>query len=83
MEERLREFKGEVKKSVGSLTGNKDMHHEGQAEADAAKLERETEGAVDQAVGKVQETVGDLTGDTETEIEGKAKQAEGDIKRAG
>jgi uncharacterized protein YjbJ (UPF0337 family) len=83
MEERLREAKGEVKKGVGSLTGNKEMEHEGEAEAEAAKFERETEGAVDKGAGKVEETVGDLTGDTETELKGKGRQAEGDIKRAG
>ena len=83
MEKRLEEIKGQVKKGVGSLTGNKEMKHEGEAQAQAAKLEREAKGAVDQTAGKVEETVGDLTGDTETEIKGKARQVEGDIERAG
>jgi uncharacterized membrane protein YhiD involved in acid resistance len=83
MEDRLREAKGEVKKGVGSLTGNKEMEYEGEAEAEAAKFERETEGAVDKGTGKVEETIGDLTGDTETEYKGKGRQVEGDIKRAG
>lgn len=83
MDEGLRVAESAVRKSAGSLTGNKDMQHEGEAEAQATKLEGEAGGAIDQAVGKVQETVGDLTGDTENELRGKTRQEEGNIGRAG
>lgn len=83
MDERIKEAKGQVKKGVGSLTGNEEMKREGEAEAEAAKLQREAEGTVDKAVGTAQEKVGDVTDDTETEVKGKARQAEGDIKRTG
>lgn len=80
---RLDEMKGQMKQGVGTLTGDDDMRHEGQAEAEAAKLERETEGAADKGVGKAQETAGSMTDDRETELKGKARQAEGDIERTG
>ena len=83
MDERVQEIKGQVKKGVGTLTGNEEMKREGEAEAKAAKLAREAEGAVDEAVGTAQEKVGDVTDDTETELKGKARQAEGEIKRTG
>lgn len=83
MEKRVEEVKGQLKKGVGTLTGNEKLQQEGEAQADAAKLEREAEGAADQAVGKVEETVGVVTDDTETELKGKGRQAEGDIERAG
>jgi uncharacterized protein YjbJ (UPF0337 family) len=59
------------------------MAREGEAEADAAKLQRETEGAIDKGVGKVQETLGDVMNDEDMEARGEARQMEGDVKRAG
>ena len=83
MGDRIDELKGQVKEGVGDLTGNEEMEREGKAEADRAKLERETEGAIDKGVGSAQEAWGDLTDDPETEARGKARQLEGDAKRAG
>jgi uncharacterized protein YjbJ (UPF0337 family) len=83
MGDRIDELQGRAKEGIGNLTGNEDMAREGQAEADASKLQRETEGAIDQGVGKVQETVGDLLGDEDMEARGKARQLEGDVTRAG
>ena len=83
MTDRIDELQGQIKKGIGSLTGNEEMKREGEAQEQAAKVKREAEGAIDQGVGKVQEVVGDATDDTRTELEGKARQAEGDIKRAG
>ena len=83
MGDRIDELQGKTKEGVGTLTGNEGMAREGEAEADAAKLKRETEGAIDQGVGKVQETVGDVLNDEDMEAQGKARQLEGDVKRAG
>lgn len=80
---RFDELKGQIKQGIGSLTGNKTMKREGEAEATRAKVEREVEGAVDQAVGKAQQTLGSVTDDAETEAEGKVREAEGDVKRSG
>ena len=60
MGDRIDELQGKTKEGVGNLTGNEGMAREGEAEADAAKLQRETEGAIDKGVGKVQEIVGDV-----------------------
>ena len=83
MGDRVDEAVGNTKKVVGDLTGNEGMEQEGKAEADRAKLERETEGAVDKTIGKAQEAWGDLTDDESTEAEGKARQMEGGVKQAG
>lgn len=83
MTNRIDELQGQIKKGIGSLTGNDEMKRDGEAQEQSAKLKREAEGAVDQGVGKAQELVGDATGDTRTELEGKARQTEGDVKRAG
>jgi uncharacterized protein YjbJ (UPF0337 family) len=83
MSDRVDETVGNVKETIGDLTGNEDLQREGQAQSDVAKLQRETEGAVDKTVGKAQETWGDITGDEETEMEGKARQMEGSVKQAG
>ncbi len=83
MTNRIDELQGQIKKSIGSLTGNDEMKRDGEAQEQTAKLKREAKGTVDQGVGKVQETIGDVTDDTQTELEGKVRQAEGDIKRAG
>jgi uncharacterized protein YjbJ (UPF0337 family) len=83
MTDRIDELQGQIKKGIGSLTGNDEMKREGEAQEQTAKLKREAEGTVDKGVGKAQETVGDVTGDTETELKGKARQVEGDAKRAG
>jgi uncharacterized protein YjbJ (UPF0337 family) len=83
MGDRIDELQGKTKEGIGTLTGNETMAREGQAEADAAKLERETEGAIDKGVGKVQETLGDVLDDEGMEARGEARQAEGDLKRVG
>ena len=83
MADRVDELQGQVKEGVGNLTGNEDMAREGKVEADTAKLQRETEGAIDKGVGKVQETVGDVLNDEDMEARGQARQLEGDAKRAG
>jgi uncharacterized protein YjbJ (UPF0337 family) len=83
MGDRVDEAVGNTKKVVGDLTGNEEMEQEGKAEADRAKFERETEGAVDKAAGKAQETWGQITGDEDTEFAGKTRQAEGHAKQAG
>jgi uncharacterized protein YjbJ (UPF0337 family) len=83
MGDRIDELQGKTKEGVGNLTGNEEMAREGEAQADAAKLKRETEGAIDKGVGKAQETLGDVIDDEDMEAQGKARQAEGDLKRVG
>jgi uncharacterized protein YjbJ (UPF0337 family) len=83
MSDRVDEAVGNTKKVVGDLTGNEGMEQEGKAEADRAKFQRETEGAVDKTVGKAQETWGDITDDESTELAGKRRQIEGEVKQAG
>lgn len=82
MSTRLDELKGQLKKGVGSLTGNDEMRREGEAEATVARTQREAEGAVDEAVGTAQQKIGEATGDRETELKGQARQAEGEAKRS-
>jgi uncharacterized protein YjbJ (UPF0337 family) len=80
---RIDETVGNVKQTVGDVIDDEQMEREGQAEADRAKLQRETDGLIDKGVGKAQETWGNLTDDAETEAKGIARQIEGDAKRAG
>ena len=83
MGNRIDELQGQIKKGLGSITGNEDMEREGMEQSDQARLKREAEGAFDQGSGKVEEKVGEVTDDPETEWRGKARQAEGDIERTG
>jgi uncharacterized protein YjbJ (UPF0337 family) len=83
MGNRMDELQGQIKQGLGTLTGNEDMERDGAMQSEKARMEREAEGAVDQAAGAVEEKAGDLTDDPETKLKGKARQAEGDIKRAG
>lgn len=83
MGNRMDELQGQIKQGLGTLTGNEDMERDGAMQSEKARMEREAEGAVDQAAGAVEEKVGDVADDPETELKGKARQAEGDVKRAG
>jgi uncharacterized protein YjbJ (UPF0337 family) len=53
MSERADELKGDIKEGLGKVTGNERLEAEGKAEHDAAKAERETKGATNQAKGSV------------------------------
>jgi len=79
--DRLDELKGKVKKGISKLTGNERLEAEGDAEADAAKAQRETKGAIRQAGGKVKEAMGDLIGNERLEAGGKADQLRGRADR--
>ena len=83
MGDRIDEAVGNTKKTVGDVVGNDDLKKEGESEAAAAKLKRESEGAVDKVAGKAEEVWGDITDDPETKARGAARQVEGDAKRAG
>ena len=83
MSNRMDEIKGQAKETLGGLTGNEDMKREGQAQKEAAKVQREAGGIADQAEGKVKETVGSVTGDEQTQAEGELQQKKGDAERAG
>jgi uncharacterized protein YjbJ (UPF0337 family) len=83
MGNRIDELQGQIKQGVGTLMGNEELEREGATQSERARLQREADGALDQAAGKVEEKIGQATGDTGTQAKGKARQAEGDIERAG
>ncbi len=83
MGDRLDEMKGNVKQSVGKVTGDKELETEGQAEHDTAKAGREVKGAANQVKGAVEEGVGKVTGDEETRARGTVDKAKGDTQRTG
>jgi uncharacterized protein YjbJ (UPF0337 family) len=83
MGDRLDEFVGDTKATVGDLTGNEELEREGEIQSGTAKVRRETEGAIDKGIGGAQKAWGDLTDDPEAQAEGAARQLEGDAKRAG
>jgi uncharacterized protein YjbJ (UPF0337 family) len=83
MSERVDEFKGRVKEGAGSLTGNERLEAEGKAEAEGARAERKTRGALRETGGTLKEGVGALTGDEVTEAEGRAQRVHGQAERKG
>ena len=83
MGNRIDELQGQIKQGVGTLTGNEELEREGATQSEKARLQREADGAIDQAAGTVEEKVGEVTDDPETAAKGKARQVEGDIERAG
>ena len=80
---RMDEIKGSVKAAAGKVTGNDRMHAEGEAEKNAGKAARETEGAADQTKGNVKMAAGKLVGNDRLHAEGQADDVKGSIKRAG
>jgi len=83
MSDRMDEFKGNVKKGLGDLTGNRRLEAEGGAQSDDARAKRKTKGAVREAGGAVKEGFGKLTGDESTQAEGKADRLRGKAERTG
>ena len=83
MTERIDEIKGNVKKGVGKLTGDREMEAEGEAERDTAKARREVKGTGNQIKGSVEEGLGKVTGDDETRARGMADRIKGDTEHAG
>ena len=83
MSERVDELKGNIKKAVGKMIGDKEMEAEGRAEHDTAKASREVKGAGNQLKGSIEEGVGKVTGDEETRARGMADRIKGDSQRAG
>lgn len=79
MSDRLDEFKGDVKKALGGLTGNKRLQGEGEVQSEGARAKRKAKGAG----GALKEGVGKLTGDEPTQVEGAAEKLRGKVKRAG
>ena len=77
MTDRIDELKGNVKKGIGSLTGNKRLETEGEIESDAARANRNAKGVVREVSGAVKEGVGKLTGDAATQVEGTAEKLRG------
>ena len=83
MSDRMDELKGNVKKGLGDLTGNKRLEAEGGTQSDDARAKRKTKGAVREAGGAVKEGFGKLTGDESTQAEGKADRLRGKAERTG
>jgi uncharacterized protein YjbJ (UPF0337 family) len=83
MGDRMQEVKGDIKKGVGKLTGNKELEAEGRVEHDTAHAAREAKGMGNQVKGRVEEGVGEVTGDEETRAQGMADRLKGDAQRTG
>jgi uncharacterized protein YjbJ (UPF0337 family) len=83
MGERVDELKGRVKEKTGQLTGNEQIEAEGKADAESARAERKTRGALRQAGGRAKEALGALTGDDLTEAEGRAQRVRGEAEQRG
>ncbi len=83
MSDRMDEAKGNVKQTVGKVTGNDELQAEGKAEHDSAAARREVKGAANQVKGSVKEGLGKVTGDEETQASGTADRLKGDAQRAG
>jgi uncharacterized protein YjbJ (UPF0337 family) len=83
MSERVDEMKGNIKESVGKMTGDRTMQAEGRAERNTAKAKRETKGVANQVKGKVEEGIGRVSGDEEARARGIADRMKGDTQRTG
>jgi uncharacterized protein YjbJ (UPF0337 family) len=83
MSDRIDELKGNVKKGLGDLTGNKRLETEGEVQSDNARAKRKTKGAVREAGGAVKEGLAKLTGDEATQAEGTAERLRGKAERTG
>jgi uncharacterized protein YjbJ (UPF0337 family) len=83
MGDRMQEFKGDLKKNVGKVTGDQEMQAEGRAEHDTAHASREAKGVGNQIKGRVEESVGKATGDEETRARGMGDRLKGDAQRTG
>lgn len=78
---------GDVKETVGSWTGNKQMETqgkvdqvEGRAEYDVAKATQETKASGEKLKGSVKDVGGKLLGDDEMRAEGKADKLQGNLR---
>ncbi len=67
------EARGNVKYSVGKMSGNRDMEAEGKTEHDAAVVRRHIKGAANQIKGNVEEGLGNII---------DADRRDGDTERA-
>ena len=83
MSDRIDELKGNVKKGLGDLTGNKGLETEGEVLSDNTRAKRKTKGAVREAGGAVKEGLAKLTGDEATQAEGTAERLRGKAERTG
>ena len=83
MGDRMNEMKGNVKKGVGKVVGDREMHAEGSAEHDSARASRKMKGAGNAVKGTVKEGVGKMTGDESMRGEGMADRAKGKAQRTG
>ncbi|TAK24409.1 MAG: CsbD family protein [Chloroflexota bacterium] len=83
MGDRVDELKGDLKRGLGSVTGDKRLEAEGQVQTDDARAKRKTKGALRQAGGALKERFGKLIGDEVTQAEGIAEKLRGKAERAG
>jgi uncharacterized protein YjbJ (UPF0337 family) len=81
MGDRMDEMKGNLKKGVGKVTGDKELEAEGEAEHDTAEAARKAKGVGNQVKGSVEEGVGNITGDEEMRARGAADRIKGDTQR--
>ncbi|KAG7094918.1 hypothetical protein E1B28_005724 [Marasmius oreades] len=80
--------KGNVKETVGNMTGSHDMQRQGLEEQargehdyDAARIKGFNEGAMDSALGKKEALVGAATGDSSQQAKGGYREEHGERKR--
>lgn len=79
--DRIDEFKGNVKEGLGRLTGNKRL--EAEVGSHTAQVRRKTKGALREVGGSVKEGFGKLTRDGVTQAEGATEKLRGQAERAG
>lgn len=79
--ERIDEATGAVKEMAGKVTGNEVQEAQGKAQAEAARVKRETEGTIDQGKGAIKQGVGDLTGNQDLKDQGAYDKAKGEVKK--
>jgi uncharacterized protein YjbJ (UPF0337 family) len=78
MGERIEEMKGNVKKNVGKVTGNKRLETEGRAEQTSARATRQAKGVGREMKGRFEEGLGNVTGDEEVRARGIADRLSGE-----
>jgi uncharacterized protein YjbJ (UPF0337 family) len=81
MGERIEEMKGNVKKNVGKVTGNKRLEAEGRTEQTTARATRQAKGVGREMKGRVEEGLGNVTGDDEARARGIADRLSGETER--
>jgi uncharacterized protein YjbJ (UPF0337 family) len=83
------EIKGKVKAGIGSLTGNRQLEAEGEADQavgqgrqDAAKTAERIKGEGEEISGKIRGAVGRFTGSEQEQADAKAEELKGKARKS-